>query len=58
MDKKQINKKIYKKPRLRIIELAAEEVLATGCKSPGLPTTVGVGVDLCGHDACSSQAGS
>jgi hypothetical protein len=25
-------KKTYEKPRLRIIELAAEEVLASGCK--------------------------
>ncbi len=25
-------KKVYEKPRLRIIELAADEVLATGCK--------------------------
>ncbi len=25
-------KKTYEKPRLRIIELAAEEVLAAGCK--------------------------
>ncbi len=25
-------KKAYEKPRLRIIELAAEEVLAAGCK--------------------------
>ncbi len=29
------NKKkiVYKKPRLRVIELAAEEVLAAGCKT-------------------------
>jgi hypothetical protein len=25
-------KRVYKKPRLRTIELAAEEVLAVGCK--------------------------
>ncbi len=28
-------KKTYEKPRLRIIELAAEEVLAAGCKLTG-----------------------
>jgi hypothetical protein len=27
------NKRDYEKPRLRIIELAAEEVLAAGCKT-------------------------
>ena len=28
-------KSIYQKPRLRVIELVAEEVLAVGCKLPG-----------------------
>lgn len=28
------SKKPYEKPKLRIIELAAEEVLAAGCKLP------------------------
>ena len=31
-DKEQ-TKQAYEKPRLRMIELAAEEVLATGCKT-------------------------
>ncbi len=30
--KKEEFKRAYKKPRLRIIELAADEVLAVGCK--------------------------
>jgi len=30
--KKNTEKKAYEKPRLRIIELAAEEVLSAGCK--------------------------
>ncbi len=34
MHKNDREKKEYKKPRLRTIELAAEEVLGTGCKSP------------------------
>ena len=29
---KEKKKRVYKKPRLRTIELAAEEVLAVGCK--------------------------
>jgi hypothetical protein len=32
---KNIGKKPYEKPRLRIIELAAEEVLSAGCKLAG-----------------------
>lgn len=37
-------KQVYEKPRLRTIELAAEEILAVGCKAvhtgtaPGSPT--------------------
>jgi hypothetical protein len=30
---KQKEKRVYEKPRLRTIELAAEEVLAAGCKT-------------------------
>ncbi len=30
--KKEKSKRVYEKPKLRTIELAAEEVLATGCK--------------------------
>jgi len=42
--KKEKKKRAYEKPRLRTIELLAEEVLAVGCKTlsapgsiPGLP---------------------
>lgn len=38
----QNSKKPYEKPRLRIIELAAEEVLAAGCKTFGGGATVPV----------------
>jgi len=31
------NKRPYEKPQLRTIELAAEEVLAVGCKLPTSP---------------------
>ena len=42
-------KELYERPELRIIELAAEEVLAVGCKSPG-PTN-NVGFAACGVGA-------
>ena len=29
-------KRAYEKPRVRVIELVAEEVLAIGCKTPSL----------------------
>ena len=32
-EKKKKSRQPYEKPRLRTIELAAEEVLATGCKT-------------------------
>lgn len=54
-DEKQ-KKQAYEKPRLRIIELAAEEVLGVGCKtapgSPGQSTPVG-----CGSISCALQTG-
>lgn len=55
-DEKQ-EKQAYEKPRLRIIELAAEEVLGVGCKSaPGAP---GSGIYFCGNINCAlSTAGS
>ena len=47
-EKKKKSRKPYEKPRLRTIELAAEEVLATGCKTPDLgPTNFG-GQPFCG----------
>ena len=33
-------KAVYEKPQLNIIELAAEEVLAVGCKMTGGPSNV------------------
>ena len=42
IEEKQVesNRQAYEKPRLRVITLAAEEVLATGCKTQttGNPT--------------------
>ena len=50
-------KEPYEKPRLRRIELAAEEVLATGCKMfPGDPG--GVSGSGCTVVACSTTTGS
>ncbi|MFP4476236.1 MAG: hypothetical protein ACLFOY_11815 [Desulfatibacillaceae bacterium] len=34
MSDERNNRRPYEKPRLRVIELAAEEVLAVGCKLP------------------------
>jgi hypothetical protein len=54
-DEKQ-EKQAYEKPRLRIIELTAEEVLAVGCKNaPGSP---GVSGSLCGSINCALTVGS
>jgi hypothetical protein len=39
--KKSATKSAYEKPQLHIIELAAEEVLAVGCKMTGGPMNVG-----------------
>lgn len=48
---------VYEKPKLRAIELAAEEVLATGCKtSYGDPR--GVANNGCLTGVCSSKTGS
>ncbi|MBA4374506.1 MAG: hypothetical protein C0402_16775 [Thermodesulfovibrio sp.] len=49
-------KNIYEKPRLRTIELAAEEVLGIGCKiAPGHPSGVG---GNCSSALCSTNIGS
>jgi hypothetical protein len=57
-EKKQKKKQPYEKPRLRTIELAAEEVLATGCKtlSSG-PTNFG-GQPFCGISSSCVLDGS
>jgi len=54
---KRKKKLAYAKPRLRIIELVAEEVLSTGCKSRfGDPK--GVAGSGCTTGICSSTIGS
>lgn len=57
-EEKKINSnRKYEKPRLRTIELAAEEVLSLGCKvapaAPGQASPVG-----CATIACSLSTGS
>jgi hypothetical protein len=48
-------KQIYEKPRLRVIELAAEEVLGTSCKAnPTVNAKAGQIVPKCGTPACSA----
>jgi len=44
---KEETKQAYEKPRLRTIELAAEEVLGIGCKISG-SATINVGQINCG----------
>ena len=39
---KKEQKRLYKKPKLRTIELAAEEVLGVGCKTVTGPSNVGI----------------
>lgn len=58
MDEKKGNlKKKYEKPRLRTIELAAEEVMALGCKTnPG--DVNGAGGLGCANASCSLTPGS
>jgi hypothetical protein len=49
-------KQTYEKPRLRLIELAAEEVLGVSCKTnPTVTAKVVVGnpVQRCGVPACA-----
>ncbi len=49
IDKKK-KRKVYEKPRLRTINLEAEEVLAVGCKIAGGGTTAIGGKPFCGID--------
>ena len=56
-NKKEQSKQAYEKPRLRVIELAAEEVLAVGCKvNPGDPT--GFNNQGCTTGVCQDTIGS
>lgn len=53
-NKKEKSKQAYEKPMLRTIELAAEEVLAVGCKTTSSPA---FGSFPCAARPCSA-AGS
>jgi hypothetical protein len=56
---KRGKKQTYEKPRLRIIELAAEEVLAVGCKTaPGASATGGPPGATCTDGQCNVTPGS
>lgn len=50
------DKQAYDKPRLRVIELLAEEVLAIGCKRNASDN--GLGTNLCLNGICKSTPGS
>ena len=54
--KKKINDSVraYEKPKLRIIELAADEVLAVGCKTQGR-TASGSVAPPCWIRLCSAK---
>lgn len=54
--KHENNKPPYEKPRLRIIKLSADEVLATGCKTS--PVSTGFGSNMCMSGFCSNTTGS
>jgi len=54
--KKKLVKSVYEKPRLHVIELAAEEVLAAGCKMPA--GAANVGRPSCGIGNRCSTTGS
>ncbi len=43
------SKQAYEKPRLRVIELVAEEVMGVGCKTASVPAVTSV----CAALACS-----
>jgi hypothetical protein len=50
-------KDLYEKPKLRIIELSAEEVLGVGCKT-GRFDSKGIAGNGCTTGPCSSRTGS
>lgn len=51
-NKKGKNRRTYEKPRLRTIELAAEEVLAVGCKTQG---STAFALPVCHARPCASK---
>ena len=55
-DTHQTDKQAYDKPRLRVIELLAEEVLAIGCKRNA--SDYGSGTNLCLNGTCKTTPGS
>ena len=52
MPNKDNNKQSYEKPKLRMIELAADEVMATGCKTLGPAGSLKNGLP-CASNQCS-----
>jgi hypothetical protein len=56
-EEKGLAKRAYEKPKLRTIELVAEEVLAIGCKING-SADVNVGQPSCGIGVPCNQNGS
>ena len=56
-EKNEKEKMAYEKPELRIIELAAEEVLTVGCKTR-YADPKGVAGNGCLSGVCSSRTGS
>lgn len=55
-EKEVDSKLLYEKPRLRTIQLAAEEVLVTACKqSPSVKIRSQQG---CGNISCNTRGGS
>jgi len=55
-DTHQTDKQAYDKPRLRVIELLAEEVLAIGCKRSGSDTAQSG--NNCVSGVCKATLGS
>ena len=53
IEKEQQSKKTYEKPSLRVIELAAEEVLVAGCKT--YTSGSAVGAMPCTFSRCSGR---
>jgi len=60
MDKNNLKKKKtpYQKPELRIIDLAADEVLTIGCKSAGTIAADSNAQPGCFNSGCSGLDGS
>lgn len=56
-DREEKEKKTYEKPKIRTIELAAEEVLTVGCKTRAFDPK-GVAGNGCMSGVCSRRIGS